>query len=88
MGSPGRVDVSASKIEGKDADAIERGGSVEVYSTPADAKGRSAYIQSMLKGVAMFGTEYHFLHGGVLVRVTGNLTPTQAADYKDALASL
>ena len=80
--------VSASKIEGTDADAIVRGGSVEVYSTPSDAKGRSVYIQSLLKGVAMLGTEYHFLRGGVLVRVTGNLTPTQAAAYKEAVASL
>jgi hypothetical protein len=80
--------VPASKSAGKEADALERGGSVEVYSTPEDAKSRSAYIQAALKNVGFLGTEYHFLRGGALVRVTGNLTPAQAAVYKEALASI
>jgi hypothetical protein len=32
-----------------------------------------------------FGTEYDYVRGTVLVRVTGNLTPTKAKEYKAAL---
>jgi hypothetical protein len=70
--------------EGADKDAIERGGSIEVFSDAELAKGRAEYIQGILKNSGL-GAEYDYLHGPVLVRVTGNLSPSKARDYERAL---
>jgi len=48
------------------------------------AKGRAEYIQGVLKNSGL-GAEYDYLHGPVLVRVTGNLSPSKARDYERAL---
>ncbi len=80
--------VPASKSKGTEVDALERGGSVEVYPTTEGAKRRSDYIQAVLGGGGILGTEYHFIRDGALVRVTGILTPTQAAVYKEALEGI
>src|SRR5690349_3873282 len=57
------------------------GARIEVFAAAAQAKKRSAYIQGILEGGGALGTEYHTLSGGVLLRVTGELTPKQAAVY-------
>lgn len=77
--------ISKDDIDGTAKDAIERGGSIEVYPDAAGAKARATYIQDMLKATG-FGTEYDYVKGPILVRVTGNLTPTKAKDYQAALA--
>jgi hypothetical protein len=77
--------VSKDDTVGEAKDAIERGGSIEVYPDDAGAKARATYIQEMLKATG-FGTEYDYVKGPILVRVTGNLTPTKAKDYQAALA--
>jgi hypothetical protein len=48
------------------------------------AKGRAEYIQSVLKNSGL-GAEYDYLRGPVLIRVTGNLSPSKARDYEKAL---
>jgi hypothetical protein len=48
------------------------------------AKGRAEYLQSVLKNSGL-GAEYDYLDGPVLVRVTGNLSPSKARDYEMAL---
>lgn len=63
------------------------GGSVEVYPTPAGAKARADYIQSLGQSLPML-VEYDYLHGGILLRLSQNLTPDQAKQYKVALAKL
>ncbi len=80
--------VSAADVEYSDSDDVARGGSVEVYPTAEGAKARSDYLQAIFKAAPMLGIEYHFLNGGILVRVTGNLTPAQSTDYKAAVAGL
>ena len=77
--------VSRDDTVGAAKDAIERGGSIEVYPDSAGAKARATYIQEMLKATG-FGAEYDYVKGPILVRVTGNLTPTKAMDYQAALA--
>jgi hypothetical protein len=76
--------ISKGEVGGTDADAIERGGSIEVFPDEEGAVARAKYIQQMLKATG-FGTEYDYVRGTVLVRVTGNLTPTKAKEYKAAL---
>jgi hypothetical protein len=71
---------------GLEKDDSGRGGSIEVFEDPAAAKKRSDYIQSVSGGIV--GTEYNYLAGGVLLRVTGNLTPKVAKEYKAALAEI
>lgn len=65
-------------------DAIERGGSIEVFPDEEGAQARADYIQGVQRGGA-FGSEYDYVRGGVLVRVTGDLTPRQAKEYQAAL---
>lgn len=79
--------VKASDVQGEEHDAIDRGGSVEVYSTAAGARARAAYIAGVIKAMPS-ATEYDYVHGAVLVRVSSLLTPAQAADYKRAVAGM
>lgn len=59
------------------------GATVEVYPTEGEALARSQYIQSVLSGGGLLGTEYHTIQGSALLRVTGQLTPEQAKVYAD-----
>jgi len=76
--------VPAEDVASEDADALKRGGSIEVFPDAAAAKARSDYIQSIVQGATMLGTEYHYLDGGALLRVSGILTPEEAATYETA----
>jgi hypothetical protein len=76
--------VQADDVEYLQEDAVERGGSVEVFATEEAAKARMDFIQSVAKGLPAVG-EYDYVKGGVLVRVSRFLTPDQAKDYQAAL---
>ncbi|MFD8737472.1 hypothetical protein ACFV06_21475 [Streptomyces sp. NPDC059618] len=79
--------VAADDVSGTEKDAIERGGSIEVFSNEVDAKVRAQYIQTVTKGMPALA-EYDYVQGTVLVRVSHYLTPKQASDYKAAAANL
>ena len=64
--------------------AVDRGGSVEAYPDASGAKARMAYIQGILKAAPALGTEYDYVVANTLVRVSSQLTPTQAAKYQAA----
>lgn len=51
----------------------------------ADAQQRSEYIQSTLKAAPILGTEYHYVTGGALVRISGKVLPSLAKKYEQAL---
>ncbi|MEV7042833.1 hypothetical protein [Amycolatopsis sp. NPDC051061] len=74
--------IKADDVEFAKEDAVERGGSVEVF---AGAKARMDFIQSVAKGMPAVG-EYDYVKGAVLVRVSRFLTPDQAKEYQVALA--
>lgn len=61
--------------------ATDCGATIEVYPTADEALARSQYIQSILSGGGILGTEYHYFEGAALLRVTGQLTPDQAKVY-------
>ena len=63
---------------------VSLGGSVEVFPTPAGATARAAYLVSLYKAAPILGTEYDYLAGPVLIRVSQDLTPAQAATYDAA----
>ncbi len=67
---------------------VDCGASVEQWRTADDAKQRARYIAKVQKGAPVLGSEYHYLLGRVLVRVTGELKPSEANDYKLVISRL
>ncbi|HEY6424310.1 MAG TPA: hypothetical protein VIY28_13885 [Pseudonocardiaceae bacterium] len=67
--------------------AADAGGSVEVFADDQAAGARLKYIQAITANTPMF-TEYDYVSGPVLVRVSRSLTPQQAAEYQSALAQI
>ncbi|WP_133766738.1 hypothetical protein [Amnibacterium kyonggiense] len=57
------------------------GAMVEQWGSPADAKQRSEYIQKILKASPVLGSEYDTVQGSFLLRVAGDLKPSQAKTY-------
>lgn len=92
LGRPGgytsKADFTDDRAQPDLDDAVQKGGTIEVYDDPADAKERAEFIASTLKKMKIFGTEYHYLNGGTLLRVSGELTPDEAAEYETALNKL
>lgn len=80
--------VPASDTTGDSKGDVDYGGSVEVFATANEAKARAAYIESVLKADPMLGTEYDYLNGPVLLRVSQYLIPSQAEEYQRALARI
>jgi hypothetical protein len=79
--------IAADDVAGLKEGDTARGGGIEVFKTAEDAKKRADYIERVTEGVPMLA-EYRYLNGPVLVRVSHLLTPSQAADYEKATASL
>jgi hypothetical protein len=67
--------------------SIELGGSVEVFADDADARARKDYLEETLRGLPINVSEYSYLRGTVLLRVSRRLDPRQAAEYEAALDS-
>lgn len=81
--------VSAADVDFRAPDALERGGSVEVFPAPGEATARMKGVQAVLQGASgVLGSEYDYVSGPVLVRVSGLLTPDQAQVYQRALAAV
>ncbi|MFD7841071.1 hypothetical protein [Streptomyces sp. NPDC059761] len=79
--------IPAEQTEGRGPDDLELGGSIEVFPTAAGAKARADYIQAATKDMPAL-SEYDYVHGTTLIRVSRLLTPAQAADYKTAAGKL
>jgi hypothetical protein len=76
--------VPVDQLEGLRDDAIEVGGSVEVFADQAAATARRQHIAQIGQQTPT-AFEYLYQSGNVLVRVSSLLTPEEAADYDDAL---
>ncbi|WP_130865670.1 hypothetical protein [Acidipropionibacterium timonense] len=57
---------------------VSRGASVEQWATNKDAVQRAKYLQTIFKSAPAFGSEYSFVKGPILLRVTGAIKPSQA----------
>ncbi|MEU8844429.1 hypothetical protein AB0D97_35920 [Streptomyces roseus] len=79
--------IPGEQIEGYTPGSVELGGSIEAFSNAADAQARHDYIQTVTRGIPAL-TEYDYLHGTILIRVSRLLPPAQATDYEKAAASL
>lgn len=94
LGRPNGYDSKASftdtRIKPSDSTQgnVDAGGSVEVFAAAADAQARKTYIQAAEKSAPIVGTEYDYVTGRVLLRVSSVLTPDQAQQYEAALAGI
>lgn len=79
--------IKAADVEGLDKDDVTRGGGIEVFDNHDDAQTRADYIQKVTKGIPAL-SEYDYVSGRVVVRVSYLLTPDQAGEYKAAAAKL
>jgi hypothetical protein len=79
-------------VDGADPTAdkysVDRGGVIEVFANASDARARADYIAGVLKAAPMLGSEYHYLAGPVLVRISGKVKPSVAAKFQAAVAAL
>ena len=82
--------VSAAVIydEGAECDELgsDCGATVEVWRSAEEAQDRSDYIQGILEASPILGTEYNYLDGAVLLRVSGELKPSVASEYEAAFS--
>ncbi|MFZ1176905.1 MAG: hypothetical protein WAO15_11685, partial [Mycobacterium sp.] len=79
--------IPASDVQFAKPGDVDLGGGIEVFSTADDAAARAKYIQAIVKSMPMF-SEYDYVHGDVVLRVSHYLTPDQAAKYKAVLDKL
>lgn len=79
--------ISKDATLGARDDAISRGGSVEVFESAELAAKRYEYVKAIAESSSMF-TEYDYVSGTALVRVSKELTPTQAREYEAALQQI
>ncbi|MFG1754924.1 hypothetical protein [Streptosporangium sandarakinum] len=79
--------VDAAKVAGAKKGDVELGGSVEVFDDADQAEQRADYIQQIGKKMPML-SEYDYVVGPVLVRVSKELTPDQAKAFDTALGEI
>jgi hypothetical protein len=63
----------------------ECGASIEIWADQAAAQARMDYIQGILASTTVLGTEYDYVRGDAIIRVTGVLKPSEAAEYEAAI---
>ncbi|MCQ1954152.1 hypothetical protein [Arthrobacter sp. zg-Y238] len=87
IGQPGKY-TSAAWIADTGAAATENsvvgGAVVEVFASEGEAQDRLYALQQHISMGPAFNAEYHYLQGTVLLRVSGALSPEQAALYEQA----
>lgn len=66
---------------------VPAGGTVKVFGDESQATARRVHLQNaaISAGAASAAAEYDYISGPVLLRVSHNLTPAQAAGYSAAL---
>lgn len=81
IGRPGGYNEGASIQWLKTCDEIDVqkcGGAVEIWPTEEAAMKRATYIQTILRDMSMLGTEYDYVKGRALLRISGDVKPSQA----------
>lgn len=79
--------INSADIQGAPPGSIQAGGSVEVFADASGARLRQQFLGQRERNPPLLGSEYLFTDGTALLRVSGRLTPAQAAEYKTAFES-
>jgi hypothetical protein len=77
--------IKTSDVKDSRTGSVDQGGSVELYPDETGAAARKKFIDDTTKAAPILGTEYSYLDGPVLLRVSQALTPAQAQEYQTAL---
>ena len=68
--------------------SVSDGGSIEVFSSAGYALNRFTSLQALSKSGRAIFAEYEYLDGTVVLRISSQITPTQASAYQVALKAL
>jgi hypothetical protein len=79
--------ISPAATAGVRPGSVQKGGSVEVFPDASGAAIRQQRLARMENDAPLLGSEYTFTNGQALLRVSGRLTPAQAAQYAAAFRS-
>lgn len=77
--------IDPSKAKDDEPGAVDLGGAVEFYPDADGAKARADYIAKAHKMAPITGTEYIYVSGTAVLRLSQALTPQQAEAYHKAL---
>lgn len=72
----------AANVKWAECDGLDVscGATVEVWKDKDAAKQRAEYIQNILGGAPALGSEWTYVDGSTVLRITGDLTEEQAKD--------
>lgn len=88
IGRPGKyteaVSIYDKRAECEEDLDVTCGGKIEVFDTEAAAQERKDFIQQALKDNPILGSEYGYVLGATLLRVSGTLKPSEAKEYERA----
>lgn len=65
---------------------VSCGAKLEVFEDADAANGRMEYLKAIIEGMGGIVTEYDYVDGKTLLRVSGELKPSEAKEYEDAFA--
>jgi hypothetical protein len=66
---------------------VDCGATIEEWPSQEDAEQRSQYIQDLQSGSSLLGSEWNTIRDNLLLRVTGNMSPSDAEAYADIFRS-
>lgn len=89
IGRPGSYTESVAIYDSRadcasDELSVDCGAKIEVFSSRDEASARKNYIQQSLKDNPILGSEYDYVLGSTLLRVSGTLKPSEAKQYEAA----
>lgn len=94
LGRPGQYTSAATVVDQRvpeelrsDPTGVDAGAKVEVFSDESEAQARADYIGQIAE-VSPLGVEYDYQVGAVLLRVSKELPPATAEQYRAALDSV
>ncbi len=80
--------IKSDQVRDPNEGSVDLGGGVEYFEDQQQALDRGTYIQTALQAAQILGTEYDYVAGPALLRVSGVLTPDQADSYRQSLSQL
>lgn len=90
LGKPGSyeqaVSIYDSRVTCDDELDISCGAKVEVFATASAAAKRRDHLQAVVMQTSGLLSEYDYVDGKVLLRVSGELEPSAAEDYVNAFS--
>lgn len=66
-----------------DEPGVDCGATVEQWPSESAAQNRADYIAEIQEAAPLLGSEWHHIRGGLLLRVSGDLKPSEAEVYEE-----